>query len=39
MLKTGATREKGEKYFAAVTEKMADLLVELAKADVRNLYE
>lgn len=34
-----ATSEKGEKYFKAVTEKVGNLLVELAKCDTNNLYE
>jgi len=34
-----ATKEKGEKYFKAVTSKVADLLIELAKSDINNLYE
>lgn len=34
-----ATKEKGEKYFKAVAEKMAGLLVELCNADIQNLYE
>jgi len=34
-----ATREKGEKYFQAVTEKMASLFCEISKADIQNLYE
>lgn len=34
-----ATREKGGRHFRAVTEKIADFLVELAAADVQNLYE
>jgi creatinine amidohydrolase len=34
-----ATAEKGEKYFAAVTEKFAGFLVDLAKADVAEMYE
>ncbi len=33
-----ATREKGEKYFKAVTEKLAKLFIEIAKADIENLY-
>lgn len=33
-----ASREKGEKYFEAVTEKMASLLIELAESDIDNLY-
>ncbi len=36
---TAATKEKGEKYFKAVTEKMADLFYEISKADIENLYE
>jgi creatinine amidohydrolase len=34
-----ATKEKGKKYFKAVTEKMADLFYEISKADIQNLYE
>jgi creatinine amidohydrolase len=34
-----ASREKGEKYFKAVTEKLAMLYVEIASADPDNLYE
>ena len=34
-----ATKEKGEKYFNAVTEKIGDLLVELCNADLDDLYE
>jgi creatinine amidohydrolase len=34
-----ATKEKGEKYFKAVTEKIANLFVELANADTKKLYE
>lgn len=34
-----ATREKGEKYFKAVTVKISKFLVELSKADVNDLYE
>ena len=34
-----ATPEKGRRYFEAVTKKIAGFLVELAKADVRDLYE
>ena len=34
-----ATREKGERYVAAVTEKIAGFLVDLAKADPASLYE
>lgn len=34
-----ATKEKGEKYFKAVTEKIGGLLVELAQCDIKDLYE
>ncbi len=34
-----ATKEKGEKYFRAVTEKIAQLFIDLSKADKDNLYE
>lgn len=34
-----ATKEKGETYFKAVTEKIGDLLVELAHCDLKDLYE
>ncbi len=34
-----ATPEKGQRYFEAVTQKIAGFLAELAKADVRDLYE
>jgi creatinine amidohydrolase len=34
-----ATTEKGEKYFSAVTKKMADLFYEISKADIEKLYE
>lgn len=34
-----ATPEKGQRYFEAVTRKIADFLVDLAKADLQNLYE
>lgn len=34
-----ATREKGQRYLAAVTERLAQFLVELAAADPGNLYE
>lgn len=33
-----ATKEKGERYFKAVTEKMAELFVELASVDVNQRY-
>ena len=34
-----ATREKGERYFQAVTQKTAQLFVDIAQADVNDLYE
>lgn len=34
-----STKEKGERFFKAVTEKIGELLVKLAKADTSNLYE
>jgi len=34
-----ASKEKGEKYFKAVTKKIANLFVELANCDIDNLYE
>jgi creatinine amidohydrolase len=34
-----ATPEKGQRYFEAVTQKIAGFLMELAKADIRDLYE
>ncbi|MEP7143000.1 MAG: creatininase family protein [Ferruginibacter sp.] len=34
-----ATREKGEKYFKAVTEKVGDLFFEIALCDIKDLYE
>lgn len=34
-----ATAEKGAKYFKAVTEKIAGLLVELANVDIKDRYE
>jgi creatinine amidohydrolase len=33
-----ATKEKGQKYFKAVTEKIAELLVEVANVDIANRY-
>jgi creatinine amidohydrolase len=36
---SGASAEKGVRYFAAVTGKIADFLVELARADPADLYE
>ena len=34
-----ATKEKGEKFFNAVTDKMGDLFLEISEADRQNLYE
>jgi len=34
-----ATVEKGERFLAAVTDRLAEFLVELAKADPHSLYE
>ena len=34
-----ATREKGEKYFKAVTEEVAKVFVELAESDIKRLYD
>jgi len=34
-----ATAEKGKKYVEAVTEKVATFLVDLAKADPKEMYE
>ncbi|NUO82072.1 hypothetical protein HUU05_18530 [candidate division KSB1 bacterium] len=34
-----ANAEKGKRFFEAVTQKIAAFLVELAGADLRNLYE
>ena len=34
-----ATREKGEKFFKAITEEIAAMFVKLAKSDTDNLYE
>ncbi len=34
-----ATKEKGEVFFKAVTEKIAGYLLELDKCDINNLYE
>jgi creatinine amidohydrolase len=34
-----ASKLKGEKYFKAVTEKIAELMIEIANADIKNLYE
>ncbi|RLD77120.1 MAG: creatininase family protein [Bacteroidetes bacterium] len=34
-----ATKEKGEKYFNAVCEKIGNLFIDICKADIQNLYE
>lgn len=34
-----ATAEKGARYFQAVTEKVAQLMIDIANADTQNLYE
>ena len=34
-----ATKEKGEKYFKAISQKMAGLIYDIAAADVNDLYE
>ena len=34
-----STKEKGEQFFTAITQKLADLMIALAKADKDNLYE
>ena len=34
-----ATAEKGAAYFAAVTQKVSQLMIELAHADKNNLYD
>ncbi len=36
---SASSAEKGEKYFTAVTEKIAAMLEELVKCDVNDLYE
>ena len=36
---TKATKEKGEKYFNDVTDKLAQLMLEIAEADLNDLYE
>jgi creatinine amidohydrolase len=36
---TKATREKGEKYFKDVVEKVAQLFIDIANADLNDLYE
>jgi len=34
-----STREKGEKYFEAVTEKMGNFFLELSLCDIKDMYE
>jgi len=34
-----ATKEKGESFFKAVTQKAGDFLLDLSKADIKRLYE
>ena len=34
-----ATKEKGEKYFRAITQRMGGLIYDIAMSDVDNLYE
>jgi creatinine amidohydrolase len=34
-----ASKEKGEKYFNAIVDKMSQLFIEVAKADLNDLYE
>lgn len=34
-----ASPEKGERYFRSVTGKVSELMIELSKADLNNLYE
>ncbi len=34
-----SSREKGERYFRDVTDKLADFYVELCKVDIDNMYE
>lgn len=34
-----ATKEKGERFFKVITEKMASLFVDLAEVDVDKMYE
>lgn len=36
---SGATPEKGERYFNAVVEKVSQLLIDLSNADIKDLYE
>ena len=34
-----ATAEKGEKYFTAIVQKVSELIIEIANADINDLYE
>ena len=34
-----ATKEKGERYFTAVTDKISQLFIDIARADINDLYE
>ena len=34
-----ATKEKGERFFKDVVKKISDLMIELSKSDLKNLYE
>ncbi len=34
-----ATKEKGERFFKAVSEKLANLMIDICKADTDNLYK
>jgi creatinine amidohydrolase len=36
---SGATPEKGERYFNAVVEKVSQLMVDLYEADISDLYQ
>jgi creatinine amidohydrolase len=36
---SASTREKGEKYFQSVTEKLASLMVSMAETDMNELFE
>ncbi len=36
---TLATKEKGERFFKALSEKMASLYIEICNADIENLYK
>ncbi len=36
---SGATPEKGQKYFVAVVDKISKLMIDLAKTDIKNMYD